>query len=840
MATMNASILIEFLTKGAAKTRSQLDQMRRSAQGFKKTVGSKLRHQLGTEKLDAALMKAEQKMQRARQGMLASAGVVAGAVMLIKNLGNVEARLTNFGNISDLSSEKLGAIAKKLHEIAPIVNQTSGELLTALEYMVGKGLSVDAGLAALEAVGRTATATKGNIEDLAASGFASLDNLKMPADNLQLAFDAMAVAGKAGGFELKDMAAHFPALTASARMLKMQGVRAVAELSAALQIAMKGASDPSTAANNLQNFLSKITSPETIRNFKKNFNVNIEDELKIAAKNGVSIFEHMLKLIQEKTKGDPIKLGQMFGDMQVLNFLKPMLAGFEEYEKIRDAALAGDGTVLKDFNNTMKDLNEILKSTLIEFDNLRKNNGPLLTTVKEIARTFRNAMREINKFAEAHPDLTAAIIKTVAALTTLFVATTLGRFALAAIRLPALKILNIFSRFDKAGRNVSILGRALRGLKGVKTKSLHSVASASSAMTRAFAPNRIKAMLAGFLMLNALGKGASGGLLIRLFRMLHIAAVAALTTITSLSWPLVAIFATIGSALFSIWKYWQHISNYTKGFGKGLSQAFEPEIKRIKKLWSDMTTYFYQKAKNARDAIGNMAESMGFDGEAVKDWLDKAFDTSIWQKKFNEIKQSASSFFKDLFTQETLSEDEAAAIEKSGEELGQRLGNGIKKIWNRIDSFIQEKIETLKTLFSFDIKLNWPEMPGWITDAFERFSNSGKSIPSTAPQQAPSMPALSGAAAIQSLGGTYDAFIKSTRDASNHLEAGARNAGETLGQAAERKIKASAEEMGRIMGRAAASEINRARVQVNIPSLSNSMRGGLSDRKKSALHDGVD
>lgn len=94
---------------------------------------------------------------------------------------------------------------------------------------------------------------------------------------------------------VKDMARNFPELTANASALKMQGVPAVASLAAALQIAMKSAGSADQAANNMSNFLGKITSPDTVKNFKK-MGIDIEKEMKSAAAKGTDPLLHSLEI----------------------------------------------------------------------------------------------------------------------------------------------------------------------------------------------------------------------------------------------------------------------------------------------------------------------------------------------------------------------------------------------------------------------------------------------------------------------------------------------------------------------------------------------------------------
>src|SRR3546814_5150219 len=90
------------------------------------------------------------------------------------------------------------------------------------------------------AIGRLGTAFKVDLADGASAAFANLNNLKVPINQTGEALDIMAASGNAGAFEIRDMARHFPALTAQMQAMGESGLSAVGNLSAALQIAEKG------------------------------------------------------------------------------------------------------------------------------------------------------------------------------------------------------------------------------------------------------------------------------------------------------------------------------------------------------------------------------------------------------------------------------------------------------------------------------------------------------------------------------------------------------------------------------------------------------------------------
>lgn len=191
-----------------------------------------------------------------------------------------------------------------------------------MDILAGMGASRDDALGLLPDIGRATTAYNAEIADLSQAGYAALDNLKVPANEFGRALDAMAQAGKAGAFELKDMAKYFPSLGAGYQALGQKGVPAVADLSAALQIVRKGTGDSASAATNLSNVLQKINAPLTRKSFAK-MGVNLEKEMKKAAEKGLTPIEAIAEITNRTLKGDLGKLGDLFQDAQVQQGLRP-------------------------------------------------------------------------------------------------------------------------------------------------------------------------------------------------------------------------------------------------------------------------------------------------------------------------------------------------------------------------------------------------------------------------------------------------------------------------------------------------------------------------------------
>ncbi|NKB79860.1 phage tail tape measure protein [Ochrobactrum daejeonense] len=324
----------------------------------------------------------------------------------------------------------LPSLGREIRKVARDTYQSASDMADGMDVLAGMGANRDDALGMLPAIGRTATAYNAEITDLSQAGYAALSNLKVPASQLSYALDAMAQAGKDGAFELKDMAKYFPQLGAGYQALGQKGVPAVADLSAALQIVRKGTGDSASAATNLSNVLQKINAPLTRKAFAK-MGVNLEKEMKKAAKAGLTPIEAIAEITNRTLKGDLGKLGDLFQDAQVQQGLRPLIQNMEEYRRIRESAMKAQGVVQEDYERRLKTSAAAAKRFRISMENIGLAIGsallPALNSLADIIVPIVNRMAE---FAETHPQLTVAIVATTAALVALRVAAIAAQFSL--------------------------------------------------------------------------------------------------------------------------------------------------------------------------------------------------------------------------------------------------------------------------------------------------------------------------------------------------------------------------------------------------------------------------
>ena len=597
-----------------------------------------------------------QNMTKLGAGLTVGGGALAyklGITQAIPEALALEHQLRELGNVGQLSAKQLESMDKRLGSISRYTNQFRSEIAEGLNVLVASGVDPEKALDYMNVIGRTATAEQAAIVDISRTAFSVSDNLKVPIDDLAKSMDILAMSGKEGRFELKDMASAFPSLTAGASMLGMRGTPAVASLGAALQVAMKGAGEASEAANNLENFIQKVTSPLAVKNFEEVFGVNLKQVLIDSAEQGLDPILEVIEIMKEASGGDMFRISEVFQDKQVLNFLKPMLQNLDEYKRIKASALGADGVVDSDFTHMMETTNEQFKLLKI---NMKELVFPHLHAPLE---ALNKMLTTINKHPILQKGIFGAIIGTIGlgvVLTTLGTACMLisklvsgyGMFlryasglapVLASASVKLLEFIGLHSTAHNLtyGRKIAQLGNPLGldmsnfGLKSgvvadirrinnnLKTSfaQLPSNILKSSIALKEWAITSIKSFPANFMSgLNAFKKG-----FLAIPNMIRTAIIAFRAfTVTLLTNPLGWIALAISAVAFVIFKYWKPISGFFKGIWQGLKEGFAPLMPLFQRIGQAISPLikpiqavigWFKKFIKPVEDTGGAAEKMG-------------------------------------------------------------------------------------------------------------------------------------------------------------------------------------------------------------------------------------
>lgn len=289
---------------------------------------------------------------------LAAGAPLALAVNAFRNFQSV---MSDLQKTSGATDSKIAGVSQGLMEISKATGVGPTDLAKGLQDLVAQGMDLDQAVASMQTVAQVSKATGSEITDVTKTAFQLQSALGIDPSQLTQAFDILAAAGKAGAFELKDIAQHLPTIASQAASLGVSGVDGAASLAAMLQVVRKGAPDAATAANNLSNLFAKVISPETIKSFQA-AGVNIEEIVKAAQAKGENPLEAVLDTVQQITGGDTFKVGQIFKDMQARNAIIPLLRFRKEYEAIRDSSKGAVGIIDADAAASAATLDGMLQS----------------------------------------------------------------------------------------------------------------------------------------------------------------------------------------------------------------------------------------------------------------------------------------------------------------------------------------------------------------------------------------------------------------------------------------------------------------------------------------------
>lgn len=412
------------LGRTALDTRSKLN-----AKGLTGSIDAQ-RARLETERKAAmAAIQRQERLQAAqslasamqsRAGTLAGVGVgmMAPGYAITRGLGGavdeasaLNAELRQISITGDMTDERMDALRRTIIRTSAVTGQSTSALVDSTGFMIAAGSTLDVAQLSQMAIGKTAAAYKADMLEIAQTSFVLTDALGILPEKLQGSLGIMAKAGKEGNVELRDMAKLIPTLSSSMVALKVNGNEAVATIAAGLQIARKGAASSDEAGNNMKNFLTKVMSPDTLKKAQDKFGLDLYGVITKAQKSGNNPVEAALDAISRVTKGGDQKLlGDLFQDMQVQSFLRPMLQNMDEYRRIKAEALgAASGSMIdEDFSRVARDMDVGTKRLGNAWENLKFMVGNALApALVPVVAMLSRATVALVEFTDRHPKLTS-------------------------------------------------------------------------------------------------------------------------------------------------------------------------------------------------------------------------------------------------------------------------------------------------------------------------------------------------------------------------------------------------------------------------------------------------
>lgn len=414
---------------------------------------------------DAIQQRGQDLQGRGRDNLVAGASLAAPLFLAARAGADYSTALVDIQQKADLADAATNRLGRTMLQIAADTRQLPQNIAATVDTLAGMGLEANKAVQIAPAIARLGTAYRVDLADGASAAYANINNLKVPLSETARALDIMATSGKLGAFEVRDMARSFPSLTGQLNALGESGLSAVGRLSAALQIARQTTGTSDEAANNVQNLLTKINAPGTIRAFEKNFGVNLPAAMARLRAEGYDTFEAIAMITRQATGGDLSKLGFAFEDMQAQAGIRTLIQNLDEYRRVRDAAMAGEGTVNRAFDQrVLRDANVSWQAFMGSVSTLGITLGTtLLPTLTEVANSLNAGLQWVARWAQANPETAGAIMKTVGALVAMRIGLGAAQMAFGAILGPVGTVFRVFGKARELGIFSRVLGTVVNG-----------------------------------------------------------------------------------------------------------------------------------------------------------------------------------------------------------------------------------------------------------------------------------------------------------------------------------------------------------------------------------------
>lgn len=357
-------------------------------------LGFKLGSTAPVEKFNDELDKTE-KRSKGSTDRMKGLGVAVGAATTaaialgtagFRNFAGFEREMTRIGITAGSTAEETAKAGEVIRNLAFDVALPLDQAIAGLDTLVASGMSLEQAMAFLPSVMATAQASGAATTDIANTAQKAASALGLQSSELQKAFDIMVAGGKAGQFELRDMAQFIPELANSFSSLGYTGEEGLKTLIALLQTVREDTGSASGAATQLQNVFGKMFTEETATKFGK-FGVDLRAELEAARDAGEGMVDAFVRISNETIKGDLTKLPLLFTDQEFRLGMQSLMTSADSYQKFIDTVNGAevDGSVMNDLNRVLGDTQTEIDQLSASWDNFMKAvGGALADPVSEV------------------------------------------------------------------------------------------------------------------------------------------------------------------------------------------------------------------------------------------------------------------------------------------------------------------------------------------------------------------------------------------------------------------------------------------------------------------------
>lgn len=270
--------------------------------------------------------------------------------------------------------------------------------------LISNGVDAKDAATMTDRVIRVGKATSADPVDVASSTVSLRQIMGITPSQMTDAYESIAVGGKMGKFEVKDMANHGPSLFAAMATQGSTGLDGVRLTTAIAQsIAQKSGSNDQ-AKTSFEAMLNDMVSPDVAERFSKDYGKDIYKIREEAIAAGKDPVLESLKVYHDAVGGDEKKTRDLFRNSEAY---KGYAAVFGDLDlilsRMKDMEGAG-GVIDKDFDTNTDNLNSQKDRLLSNLGgNIKDAAGPLLPFLTGAARAMSDAMEQAREQQQNDP-----------------------------------------------------------------------------------------------------------------------------------------------------------------------------------------------------------------------------------------------------------------------------------------------------------------------------------------------------------------------------------------------------------------------------------------------------
>lgn len=245
-------------------------------------------------------------------GALAGIGGGLGIASVVTDVVDLERGLARFQIATDGTAQSTDALRDQLTRTSRATGISRNDLLSGASAYVALTGDADGARNSVALFGKVANATGANMDDLAAVAASMKDNLGINPADFEAGFSALAVQGKAGAIELRELATLLAGVAPSFSQFDGGGgAKGLAAMGAALQVVRKGFGSSSEAATGMRALMVSIN--RNAKQFER-VGVKIYDKDPKTGKRRLKDFRDIIDGIgASRLVKDPTALTKAFG-----------------------------------------------------------------------------------------------------------------------------------------------------------------------------------------------------------------------------------------------------------------------------------------------------------------------------------------------------------------------------------------------------------------------------------------------------------------------------------------------------------------------------------------------